>query len=301
MRQTFSALLVVGIFAFSLAFTVAAQDSDGTAVSEQTREQAKIMVTSHGAKVRLLQLEYSLQRQIRIGERIIQKASEIDESFDDTELEVILEEMKELKSRAGSADPGNSTNDVVREFVDLKHDAVQLSQQFRNITRNSFTVEERNQIKEGLMSGIEAEMSQERERIRNAIREHNEERIQNALRSMKSSDSGNLTQKAKSGEFDKEQIMEQIRDRIKEMTPAQKAEAAQEMRRIAEQKTQRARSAIDAAQERFQERLSERVQERLEGIQQSMGLTQGYIANRINQTLQASSGQGSVATGGDGQ
>lgn len=294
------------MFLLSFGFIVAAQNSDETAISEQTKEQSKIMVTSHGAKVRLMQLQYSLQKQINIGERVVQKVSEINESFDVTELETILEELKEVSKQAGSVDSGKATNEVVQDFVDIKHDAVQLSQHFRNITQNSFSEQEKTQLKQGLMDGIEAEMTQARETLRNAIREHNEERIQNAIQAMKSSDSGNLAQKAKNGEMGKEQIMEQIREKVNEMTSAQKAEAAREMKSIAEQKTQRAESAIEAAREMFQERLSERVQERLDAIKQAMGLTQDDINKRINQTLPESvspdfSGQGTGTDGGEEQ
>lgn len=291
---------MVAMLALSLGFVVAAQDSGDTAVSEQTREQAKLMVTSHGAKVRLMQLQYSLQRQIMVGERIIQRAHEINDSFDSTELEIILEEMKELGSWAGSVNPELTTDEVVRDFVDLKHDVVQLSQQFRNMTRNSFTEQERNQIRDGLMDGLEAEMAQVREKIMNAIREHNEESIRNALQAMNSSDTGGLAQSARNGGIDKDQIIEQVREKVREMTSSQKAEAAQEMKRIASQRMQRAESAVSASQEMFQQRLSERVQERLERVGQSMGLTQDDITRRINQTL-GPLRTGSGNTGGEDQ
>ncbi|MCK5023348.1 MAG: hypothetical protein KAS04_04200, partial [Candidatus Aenigmarchaeota archaeon] len=84
MKQHFSALVIVAILVLSFSSVVAAQDSNSNAISEQTREQAKMMFTSQGAKVRLLQLEYALEKQIKIGERIMEKASEISESFDDT-------------------------------------------------------------------------------------------------------------------------------------------------------------------------------------------------------------------------
>ena len=79
MKRYLSALLALSIIAVSFSFVVAAQGSDENAASEQTREQARLMVTSHGAKVRLLQLEYALQRQVSIGERIMQKATEMSE------------------------------------------------------------------------------------------------------------------------------------------------------------------------------------------------------------------------------
>ena len=301
MKQHFSALVIVAILVLSFSSVVAAQDSNSNAISEQTREQAKMMFTSQGAKVRLLQLEYALEKQIKIGERIMEKASESSESFDDTELGIILEEMKEAKKQVGSADSGKATDDVVQDFVDLKYDAVQLSQQFKNITQNSFTEQERTQLKEGLMDGLESEMAQTRERIRDAIKEHNSERVQNALQTMKLSDNENIAQGAKSGEMNKDQIIEQIGQKVKEMTSSQKAEAAQEMTKVAEQNRQKAESSTNAAQEMFQERLSERVQERLDGIKQALGLTQDDIDNRINKSMSEFPGQGSGVGGGEEQ
>jgi len=303
MKHTLLALFVVAMLALSLQFAVA-QDTEEEEVSNETREQAKIMTTSHGAKVRLLQLEYALQKQIMIAERIISKASEVADDFDDSELAVILEEMKEVKDAVGSADPGKPTEDAVQEFVDLKHDAVQLSQHFKNATLYMFSGQELSQIREGLKDGLQDELKQQRERVTNAIREHNSERIQSALRAMKSIDKDGLDEGIRNGTLQKEQIMDKIQEKAKELTSEQKREAAAEMKRVAEQQRERAEAAIREAQERFSERISERVKERLDDIRDRLDINQDLISKRLNITLdkiRPANGTGSSDTDGGGE
>jgi hypothetical protein len=303
MKSGYSALMVLGVFLFSICFIAAAQTGDET-VPQETREQAKLMVTSHGAKVRMMQLQYSLEEQVRTAEKVIERAKEMNASFDSTELEIILEELKEVRGQAATADYGKPTEEVVQDFVDLKHDAVQLSQQFRSTVQSRLTEQERNQLRDGLKDGLDAELAQVRERLKAAVREHNSERIRSAIQAMKSSDSGNLAQAAMNGDLDRDQLMERVRDKVKEMTSSQKAEAAQAMKSAAEQNMQRAQSAVQAAGEGFQERLTQRVQERLESVRQSMGLSLEDIDKRLGQVLPDSvivpSGQGASPGGGEG-
>jgi predicted ATP-dependent endonuclease of OLD family len=285
MKQLLTISFVVTIFAISMVVTVAAQNTNDNAVSEKTREQARLMVTSQGATVRHLQLELALQKQQMIGERVIQKIGEIDDSIDTTDLEVILEELELLADDVSSADPTADTEDVVQDFVDFKEDALRLSQEFKEKVSNSLTEQEKNQVRQGLMDNLEANLTRLRERVKSAIREHNAERIQNAVRAMGATDSDDISGQARKGEADSNQIVEKLREQVKEMTSEQKRQAAQEIKRIAEQNRVRSQAAVEAAKEQLQERLRDRVQERLDSISKTRGLNASYVAQRINQSI----------------
>ena len=135
----------------------------------ETEKEVEIMNNSTGAEIRLLQLEKAITKNILKGERAVAVLKEL--GYNTTALEAILAEMKLLLEEVQAADP-NST-DAVQIFVDLKHDAINLTKEFRTT------------IKELLGDVKHREL---RQQIREMVLEHNQnfsnlsKKIQNRIR-----------------------------------------------------------------------------------------------------------------------
>jgi hypothetical protein len=264
---------------------VLAQDSED-AVPDDASNEARAMAAAPGATVRLLQLEEAIERNIVIGERIIDRIQESNESFDVSELESILDEMELLKQEVSEVDPEGNTEDVVRQFVDFRHDASELSRTFREIARTAFPAGELNRIRENVTGNVEQALSRIRERIRNAIREHNADRIRTCLQNMGASEEG-LLNRIRNGQLNSSGIGEQIRNVFQDMSAEQKRDALTRMSRNATSNAVRIRSALDNAVEQFQERKTERIQERVERINASSARAQAYLQSRLERINQA--------------
>lgn len=128
-------IVIVGMLLGSIIPLAYAEDAADTmnavTIDDETTKQAEIMNNGMGAEIRLLQLEKAILRNIEKGEAVLSYLNDSD--VDLLELEAILAEFELLKQEVQSADP-NAT-DAVRVFVDLKHDAVNLSKDFRETLR----------------------------------------------------------------------------------------------------------------------------------------------------------------------
>lgn len=135
MRKIYSLLIgLVLLISISSIVLVKADDNGnhyGKDVDNETEKEIKIMNSSLGAEIRLLQLEKALLKNILKGEMTVQVLMGL--NFTTTELESILTEMKALLEEVKTAN--TSSNESVQIFVSLKNESKNLTTQFRETMR----------------------------------------------------------------------------------------------------------------------------------------------------------------------
>ncbi len=250
-------LLAIFLVFFMFFSVVIAQDADTTeeasvsevneieseAITEETKEQVKLMVESnYGATVRVWQLRKSIIRAVIAGEVVIDY---LDEKGEDVlDLQAKLDELNIIEKEVIALDSDNSS---VEDFVNIKRDAKNLISEFKELTRNRISSEDRNEIIEivkkemeenRLLDSTESEM----EKARNQL---NAERTERLLERFGITDK-ELANKVRNGEITKNELKEQLRGKYKN---------------IGQEKKKQAKQKIETKNNEVQERIKKRVEE----------------------------------------
>ena len=273
MKTIWKKIMVLLLFGSLLPLALAedaieSSNDDGEPIDEQTLDEVEIMDSSNGARIRLLQLERSIQRNIVKGEYIISYLDN-NTSLNFSELVLILEEMKLLKEEVISADPNAS--DAVEVFVDLKHDAINLTKEFRETVRNFVTDYDLIQTIRGRLGTImddelDAIIGQ---RIRDRIREYNTNQLEVLFSILNESDSS-LIERYQNCSLNISEMKQRIGEHLRNMSKERKALVFSEIQEARVRKRVQARVHVDNAKEGFQIRSLERVEHRLNNVSQGM-------------------------------
>ncbi len=260
------ALLMISVSAYA-EDAVPTLISADEPVDETTAMQLKVMSTSTGAEVRLLQLEKSIDRNILFGEKVLDYLAENYPDYDTAELESLLSELEMLKEDVAAQDP-SATEDAVQAFVDLKNDARDISNEFRTLVHEAAGADELATLRSNIVNEISGQMNQWKNQIRERIRAHNEDVVQKKLQSMNMTNQ-ELVNKVKNGMANATEVKTQIRQMLQQMTPGEKSTAVMAMKREMTSLAVRTQSALQSAEEGFQQRLETRLQERLESMSEA--------------------------------
>lgn len=235
------------------------------AVDMTTESETKIMATPLGAKVRLLELEHKIRVHILIAQDVITLAKT--KNVTTTELEAILEETKELLTTIQSTTP--TTEDTkVQEFVDLKHDAVQLVKDFREKSRALLTAKDLATIKKE----DREEIKTLKEELKTKKQEYNAERLESILGNIGEPDKETI-EKVKKGELKASDARTFAKTKIEKAKKENKLEKIQNVRKEIAERKQKAEQKVAEAKEKFSERRTERVETRATKVEAKVGPT----------------------------
>ncbi|MFZ2456285.1 MAG: hypothetical protein WAX07_07400 [Candidatus Altiarchaeia archaeon] len=106
--------------------------ADGT---NQTDNQTAAFSLELGAKVRLLQLEAAIEKNVLWGERVIAAIKEKNASVDTSSLETLLAELKTLKDEEANTTP-EAGDEAAKAFVDMRSDATEITKEFRELVKS---------------------------------------------------------------------------------------------------------------------------------------------------------------------
>lgn len=259
-------------------------NEDNKVVSEDT-ELAPFR-TNHGASVRLLQLERSIQKNIIQGELLLNRLADRLDNESLEELEAILMAMEDLKLSVSEYELQGNEEDV-RAFVNFRHEASMLTKEFRETLRTFVRESERNNLRNRVIEESRASpaLARMNNLLRERAREHNEKVVRDSVE-----DSGvideNLLRRIRSGEIESREIREEVLRSVR----ADRAEQAQDVlrdmreealrRRMnlreeseklraevreanAEVREERMRERINEVRDRLPEELNKRVRERV--------------------------------------
>jgi len=133
-----------------------------------------------GAHVRLLQLESSIERNILIGDRVVDAIKAKNSSIDTSELEGILDELTALKAQVESTQPA-AGNEGAKAFVDLKDDAISLTKEFKDKARPLLGNWDVGGLRGNVKNVTSDSLKQLQDEIKQARLQYNAERVQDIL------------------------------------------------------------------------------------------------------------------------
>lgn len=191
-------LLALLLLALPFAFAVDNQDQNNATEDAVILNETTGMDTVPGAEVRLLQLETAIGRAIDNGNTVIGKIQEKNSSIDVTNLQTIIGKLTDLKAQVTAIDP--QANDSVKKYVEYRHTANNLTQEFRTAVKDLIPAGERDTLRKNFDEDKKQRLQELKLQIKNKIMQHNEERTLKMLGKMNASQdildqvrNGNLT------------------------------------------------------------------------------------------------------------
>jgi hypothetical protein len=142
-------------------------------IDSNTTKEIEIMNNSLGAEIRLLQLEKAIIKNILKGEMAVEVLKGLD--YNTTDLETILSVMKNLLEDVGAVN--TSSNNSVQLFVEYKHEAINLTKQFRETIKDLLDGEKLKQIRERIKENMSDELENCSKMIRNKIKQFNRNQL----------------------------------------------------------------------------------------------------------------------------
>lgn len=228
-------------------------DENGTNQTNSTNETyVKPMQEGVGAEMRLLQLEKQLVRAQLHGEQVIERLEAQNMSTGNlsrivAEFEAMIVEVQEARADLNRT---NRTDNAVRVFVALVHDARALTKEFREESRELLRDADKRQLRADFERIDRDELENIEDRIKKARREYNAQNTKKTLERIGYEKDGNddLYKRVKEGRVSDDDLREEIKERVSELTPEQREEAIARLREEAAKARVAALARIEAAQ-----------------------------------------------------
>ena len=194
--------------------------------------------------------------------------------------------MEELLAEVQETD--SSAEDAVKQFVDLKSDAIELSKEFRDTARELLGTEKSENLRNRIQQMKHEKLQQLKERIRKKIQEHNGEQIKKMCGILEL-DCESLREQLQSGEVTKSEIKNQIREKMQSMTQEQKKEKFAELKEEGVKRNVFRKAAVERARLNMGVRKQGRLSERINKLNATRDPTKILAAQRLKD---AASGRG---------
>ncbi|MFH1802840.1 MAG: hypothetical protein ABH864_05340 [archaeon] len=269
-------LAVLVISSFSFAF---AEDAS-SAVDEETEAEVSVMNSNYGSKMRMLQLQYELERRIMRMEEVIAYLEEKGENVD--ELMGIVEELKLLAAEAS----GVSTDDfdgAVEKFIAIKDDAIGLVKEFREIVRGLLSEEDNNALRMRFSEANSAELDRLRNEFQNQRRLLNAEKVGTVLERMGKSDD-DLKEKVANGEVNAEEARERLKIHYADLETGEKETVRERIRAEVNENAEAVRAKVNSYVQNMESTRVARVNDRAAQLQ---GVASTYAAERAGRLTNA--------------
>jgi DNA repair exonuclease SbcCD ATPase subunit len=271
-----SKLFVSAVLLVALAAAAAADDYG---VGNDT----KAFTSTWGAKVRLLQLEASIDRNILAGNEIVSAIKEGNSSADTGELEGIIAELDALKTEVSEAagDPGTG-DDAAKKFVDMKNDAVELSREFRENARELLKGGDIEGLRKRVREITRSERKELQEEIKRTRCGYNAEKAGELFQAAGISDAG-LVEKIQDCEAKVKDVKDAIKNATSNMNATERRQALQALREKVAKGNVFMNSVADKVRYNHLERVQTRLERRLEKAE-TLNLTEGAKLRLDNRT-----------------
>jgi hypothetical protein len=189
MKMKLSILVVCVMLGISTTFA-SAENEEGSNVNidKHTCCQINIFNNPDGAEIRFLQIEKSVTNNIYTGQLIITNLSEL--GYETIDLETILAEMELLLGEIQAVDVNDS--EAVYLFVELKQDAIDLSNEFREVLNQLLDDETRTALQEAINNKVCEKAQGLQSSIQNKVKLYNGEQLKEIFRILGDSNSKDL-------------------------------------------------------------------------------------------------------------
>ncbi len=245
-----------------------------------------------GAQVRVMQLMRNVEANIEGAEVILEKLryppcnctqydrmSQIVDSLD-----VVVIELEEFNY-------SNPSNEMARDFVSYKQDAVELTSEFRTLAREVLSEEEREEIREELQEIREQKREEFKEQIDERKREFQVDQFRElVVRLDIEGDEYGFVEDLESGNISIQEARQGLAQVIRDRNQEERQEALQRVREIA---TREGIEARERAQE-IQEVVQKRAQTRNERLEKRLVERQDRVRERIENRNVASASTSEV-------
>lgn len=244
-------------------FVIAQSDNEATVeIDVETEAEVEVMTESHGAEMRLLQLERRINRAILHMEEIIQFLKDKNKTI--TELEPIVAEMNILLEEVKAA-PKTKSEESVKVFVEIKADAKDLIKQFRDISKALLSEEDKRELKMKFDNIDKTKLEEVKRRIEEKRRMLNADRAKKVLDRMNVSDE-ELIAKIRSGEVGSSQLKLRLLERYDGLDVSAKESIRIRMKEQFEQRRDTVVDHVKRVKEEHLERQSDRLKERADKL-----------------------------------
>jgi hypothetical protein len=180
MKKLTNIILVLMLMASTMSFALVIKADESTQqtplenpMEDETEHEIQVMNNSIGSRIRLLQLEKALIKNILKGNMTIQIIKDL--NVNTTKLEAILDNLTGVLDDVRAADP--EANDSVEVFVELKNESRNLTKQFRDAVQILLDEETVSQIRERLRNVTNDELQNCSMRIQHWIRHFNRNQL----------------------------------------------------------------------------------------------------------------------------
>jgi hypothetical protein len=231
-------------------------------IDSKTQQESEIMHDGLGAEIRLLQLEKAIIENINKGNEIISILNETDMNI--TDLQLVIEEFKLLKSDVQLADP--TASDAVSIFVDLKHDAVNLSTDFRETVRgllNNTLTDQIRQLTRNMTCNQTQVISNS---IQNKIRQYNSNQFRKIYQGL-GENSSEFIRRYQNGSMTQNQVKRNITSRFNQTERGNRFIFFSSLKQQKIKNKIESQNQIQNASEGFQQRQENRFMKRLQEIE----------------------------------
>ena len=255
------------------------------AVDNETEDEVTSIKDHRGAKVRLMQLEKRIIRNTVRAEGVVEYIKENYSDADVVELETLIDEMNVLKDEVHAVTTDNPDYGTVKQFVDLKNDAIELSKSFRDNAREILKDEkEIGELKKELekREREEKELIEKHQEVLKAIREYNAHRMQVMLEVMNESDD-ELIEEVGEG-LPAGRAMSELRKRYAALEEEEKAEVRSKLKEEVHARDKFREAGINLTKTDFLERREIRLRQRIDKPEQfeESAVASRLIAQRID-------------------
>jgi len=239
------------------------EDDDEEIIDEDTEEEAVIMHEHHGAKVRALQLQKAIDRMILHAEAIVEVLEEKGE--DVSVLNNIIEEMRILLEEAQNLNVEDPTENTVKDFVNIKEDAIILRKEFREEAKDVLTEEDREALRMKFSEIDRIELKEYNEKIRAEIREFNVLRLKRLGEVTGLTD---VSEKVKNGEMNSLEALRLMKKEYIDMTVEDRQQIKQNIREKITAEDLKKAAAISKVKEARANAISQRAELRAAKLQE---------------------------------
>lgn len=220
---------------------------------EETQSQVESMGTGIGAQVRLLQLEKAIERNILRGQEVIKTVKA--KGNDTSALDAIISDMEDLKIRVQALDPASENS--VSEFVAIKKEAIDLSNQFKTEARTLLKKSDADALKEKLKKIDRKEIKDISTEIKSKVKEYNYEQIAKTFEIL-GIENADLLTKFSEGTATLKEVKDAIKAEFKSMTKEEKKTSYSALKEAGVKKTVSAKAVIEKVKEKVNEKLQKK-------------------------------------------
>ena len=248
-------------------------------INKETQQQTEIMNNNGlGAEIRLLQLEKAIIKNIEKGEQILTILN--DSEYNLTDLQVILAELYLLKQEVQTAD--SNATDAISTFVDLKHDARNLTKEFRETLQATVNNSVIGYLQQNIRNMTCNQTQNVSKEIQSKIRQYNTNQFRH-LYQILGENCSDCIDNYQNGTMTTNQVKQNLTRRLQQNKSAIQYQFLTSLKQKKIQDKIQTQNSIQNASKGFDQRQENRLKKRL---QQSENISNNPLYQKLSKRLQ---------------